>query len=189
MNFDKLKPWNWFKHENEWRGAEPIPVKRRVTSSEMSDPFLRLHQEMDRLFEDAFRAFSWPSPSLWRSDGTQPLLPAPEKVKPRVDVSGDAEQYQIELDLPGMTEDDVDIELDGNRLTIRAERTDERESKGHQFYRVERAIGRLERTLTVPDDVSLDDIQADMKHGVLTLSLPRMPQPEGRVKRIAIRRH
>jgi HSP20 family protein len=106
--------------------------------------------------------------------------------KPSTDVSGDETKYEITLDFPGMTEDDISIELKDRVLTIKGEKESEAENDDKKYYRVERHYGSYQRTLALPDDAAAEDITATMKNGVLTLSLPRMANANSDVKRISI---
>jgi HSP20 family protein len=191
MKLDKLNPWNWFKHEDNVESVgSSIPVKKQdatpQTYGSPVDSFLQLHREMDRLFDDAFRNFGMPSLSRRLEDTFKPLSDLNAGFKPSTDVSGDDKQYEITLDLPGMKEEDVTIELKDRVLTIKGEKESEVEKDDKKFYRVERHYGSFQRTLALPDDAAAEDITASMKDGVLTLSLPRVALPNQDVKRISI---
>ena len=106
--------------------------------------------------------------------------------RPQVDVSGDEKQYEITLDVPGLSEGDLAIEVKGDVLTVRGEKEEKHEQKDKQFYRVERSYGSFLRTLSLPGDANADDILARLKDGVLTLTIPRNPSEQADVKRISI---
>lgn len=192
MKLNKLNPWNWFKHESDESGRHQVPVKRgeqtAVNRVDTADSLWQLHREMDRLFDNAFRSFGVPDLNRRMNELFEPLESMTAFFKPSVDVSGDDQQYQIKLDLPGLTEKDVDIELRDRVLTIKGQTEDKSETEDKHFYRVERHCGTFQRTLTLPDDAAADDIQAGMKDGVLTLSIPRLDAALTRddVKRVEI---
>jgi HSP20 family protein len=90
----------------------------------------------------------------------------------------------LRADLPGLSEDDVSIELEDNVLTVAGERTAEHEQKKEGFYRLERAFGEFRRSLTLPDGVNADGIAATFDKGVLEVRIPRPEQRKPR--RVAI---
>lgn len=180
MDLQKLNPWNWFKHEDSDadQGAQ-IPVQKDKASRSLPSttnpgwqrdqhPVLQLHQQIDRLFDDVFSAFGMPSlNSAFPRQAGSPMTPS-GTYRPQVDVSGDEKQYDITLDVPGLSEGDLAIEVKGDVLTVRGEKEEKHEQKDKQFYRVERSYGSFQRTLSLPADANADDIQANLKDGVLT---------------------
>lgn len=139
------------------------------------DPFITLHREMNRLFDDAFRGFGAPS-----------LAPPMEGRFgwPKLEVSDTDKAVMISAELPGMTEKDVQIEIANGILTIRGEKKDERNGEGKHF--TERTYGAFERQIAL-EDVEDDKAEASFKNGVLTISLPKSENPRAGVKRIAIK--
>ena len=101
MDISKIKPWNWFKKEQEEQ-VRDLPVKR--SSTEFYGPLTNLHEEVDRLFNDAFRRFGMPS--LFRDEfwprGAQPEAPA--IMRPNVDISAGKNEYLITTEVPGIDE-------------------------------------------------------------------------------------
>jgi HSP20 family protein len=96
---------------------------------------------------------------------------------PPMDLVEEDEHYVLRADLPGVKEDDVNIELENNVLSVAGERKHESSDTGKGFYRVERASGSFTRTLTLPDGVDAEAIAASFEDGVLEL---RIPKPEQR---------
>jgi HSP20 family protein len=94
-----------------------------------------------------------------------------------VEVEG---EYVLKADLPGLSEKDVNIELQDNVLTVSGERKHETEDSRQGYYRVERASGSFSRTLTLPEGVDPDAIKASFDKGVLEI---RIPKPEERKPR------
>ena len=83
-------------------------------------------------------------------------------------------------DLPGVKESDLEISLTGNRLTISGRREQERHEQGDTFYASERSYGSFTRAFTLPEGVDGDNVNADLKSGVLTLSVPKKPEVQPR---------
>jgi HSP20 family protein len=86
----------------------------------------------------------------------------------------------LRADLPGLSEKDVKIEVQDNVLTVSGERKDEREQKGNGYHRIERAFGGFSRSLTLPEGVDTDKIDASFDKGVLEVKIPK---PEERKPR------
>jgi HSP20 family protein len=108
------------------------------------------------------------------------------RMSPMVDLSETDNAIELAVDLPGVDPDQVDIHLAGNALTIRGERKQEKEEKGRTYHRVERRKGSFARSITLPCAVVEDEVAAEYKDGVLTITLPKCQ--EARVRRIDIKR-
>lgn len=143
--------------------------------SEDYNPFLTLHREMNRLFDDAFRGFDLApvSGSLFEQSARWPSIEVNETDK----------DVKVTAELPGLEEKDVQVELANGALSIKGEKKTETEDKDRKFS--ERYYGRFERRIPI-EDVDQDKISAAFKNGVLTVTMPKLPQAESKVKRIAI---
>lgn len=135
-----------------------------------------VQNEMNRLFNTFFDS---PTPG---GNGWTTL----RRWIPAVDVTETDGQYVLRADLPGMSESDVNIELDDNVLTISGERKSEHEQRSEGFYRVERASGSFSRSLTLPEGVDADSIQAGFENGVLEVRIPKPEQPKPRKVQISV---
>ena len=105
---------------------------------------------------------------------------------PAMDVAQTDDHYVLRADLPGLSEGDVNVELDHNVLTISGERKREHEQRSEGYYRVERASGSFSRSLTLPEGVDADDIQANFDNGVLEIRIPKPEQPKPRKVEITV---
>jgi len=92
---------------------------------------------------------------------------------PRTDLSETDDTLRIRLDLPGMTKDDISINLQNNTLTVRGERESERTADDEDYVRVERAFGTFHRTFTLPDATDAENIEATYEDGVLKIRIPK----------------
>jgi HSP20 family protein len=99
---------------------------------------------------------------------------------PPVDLVEAEDHFVLKADLPGLAEGDVNIEVQDGTLTISGERKAEHEQREKGWYRIERSFGRFSRSLTLPDGVDPDRIEASFSHGVLEV---RIPKPEERKPR------
>ncbi|MGH2915998.1 MAG: Hsp20/alpha crystallin family protein [Solirubrobacteraceae bacterium] len=109
---------------------------------------------------------------------------APRRWVPAMDVVESQDQYVLRADLPGLSQDDVEIELHGDVLTISGERRSEHESDRGGYRRVERSWGSFHRSLSLPDGVDSDAVQASFERGVLEVKVPKPEQRKPR--RVAI---
>jgi HSP20 family protein len=134
-----------------------------------------IQQEMNRLFGTFFDA---PEGGNGGNGGTL------RRWIPAMDLVEEDEHFVLRADLPGVREEDVNIELEDNVLTISGERRAEHEDRKEGYYRVERAVGRFARSLTLPEGIDPERIEAKFENGVLTV---RIPKPEEhRPRRVAI---
>jgi HSP20 family protein len=138
-------------------------------------PFLTLHREMNRLFDDVFNRFDAGMPSLF----------GPMASWPSLEVNATDGGLRISAELPGLDPKDVEILVEGDVLTIRGEKKSETEDKGRHFS--ERYYGRFERSLRLPFEVEDDKAEASFKNGVLTVTLPKSARMAESAKRIAIK--
>jgi HSP20 family protein len=140
------------------------------------NPFLTLHREMNRLFDDVFRGFDLaPFGSDRFFDRAMGW--------PNIEVSETDREVKVTADLPGLEEKDVQVELANGTLAIKGEKRSETEDRDRLFS--ERYYGRFERRIPV-EDVDEDKVSAAFKNGVLTVTMPKVPQAQSQVKRIAI---
>ncbi len=125
------------------------------------DPFLDLHREINRLFDDSFRSMR----DVGGNGGSAMML------NPRVDVTQTSDGWEISAELPGVSQDDIDLRLDGDVLTISGEKRDERKDEKNRF--VERSYGSFTRSFQLPFAPDPDKVTADCDRGVLTIKLPK----------------
>jgi HSP20 family protein len=158
MALRNLIPWN--------NGSRDVSV-----SHNEGNPYLALHREINRLFDDAFRSFDI-APFGGQAMGW-----------PSVEVSETDKEVKVVAEVPGLDEKDVNVELAEGVLTISGEKKSETEDKERRFS--ERYYGRFERSIPIAD-VDQDKVAASFKNGVLTVTLPKSPAAQQKVKRIAI---
>jgi HSP20 family protein len=186
MDLKKLAPWNWFKNENEEAAATPVRINRPREHAGIVEPYHPLYHfqsQMERLFDSLARDFGMPG---WNAGETGSLV-AGGFLKPSVNVGGTDKEYSISVEIPGVDEKDVRVEVKDNTLTISGEKQQEKEDRSKDFYRIERSYGSFRRVLTLPDDADRDGIKAGFRKGVLQLTIPKKPVPETDVKHIEVR--
>ncbi len=181
MDLKKLAPWNWFKKEEEQQPVS-LPVQRYGHSREAS-PIAQFHQDIDRLFDNFFRVFGFPTIGFGRE--AAPLAQT-EWLKPTLDIAANEKEYAITVELPGVDEKDVELELSDGTLIVKGEKKQEKERREQNYYRMERSYGSFQRVLSLPEDAEEDGIVASYKHGVLTITIPRKARPATKARQITI---
>ena len=112
-----------------------------------------------------------------------------EFFSPQSDAAATEGQYEINLELPGVSLDDIKIEIHDNNLTVQGEKRTEREETGKTYFFTERTFGAFQRSFRLPPNVVADKIAADFKDGVLAIHVPKAgPAPETS-RRINITQH
>ena len=167
----EIRPWR-----KRWGARAPM---RR---SESDNPFMALHREMDRLFEDFFG--NWDTGLAWPGSGD--LRESDKAWDVNVDLSENDKEVRIAADIPGMDEKDIEVELTDNVLTIRGERKTERDEKHDDYHLMERTVGHFHRSIPLPKGLVEDKAQARFKKGVLTITIPKSPEAKQQRKQIAI---
>lgn len=155
-----------------------IPWTRngQLTRSFDSDPFLSLHREMNRLFDDVFRGIDAPALA-----GRPAAFGA---AWPKLEVSDTDKDIKVAAEVPGLDEKDIEVLLDEGVLTIRGEKSAASEDKAKQFS--EHFYGKFERRVALDAPVVADKVTAAFKNGVLTVTLPKAEPQISSSKRIAI---
>jgi HSP20 family protein len=105
---------------------------------------------------------------------------------PPMDLLETTEHYVLRADLPGLSDDDVDIQLQDNVLTVSGQRNAEHESRQEGYHRIERAFGAFSRSLTLPDGVDPDAIEAHFDRGVLEIRISKPEQKKPRQVQIKL---
>lgn len=131
-------------------------LARRTPTRTLRD----LQREVDDLFDEFFGG----------DDGDQGTSAV---WSPRTDLSETDGAYHLRLDLPGLSKDEIDINLQNNTLTVRGERESTQTAEEEEYVRVERAFGTFHRTFTLPEAVDAESIEAVYEDGVLTITVPK----------------
>jgi HSP20 family protein len=136
--------------------TQQLPAVRTSFGRSLTEPF----RDMDRLFDQLFKPFNgstgWAAPmAVWE----------------------DESQVYVEAEVPGVSQDAIDVTVHNGQLHISCER---RAPEGRQFAYNERQYGRFERRLSLPDTVDTDSIKAEMRDGILSVTLAKTPQAQPR---------
>jgi HSP20 family protein len=135
-----------------------------------------IQNEMNRLFNTFF---DQPGQTARANGATRRWLPA-------MDLIETADHYVLRADLPGLSDGDVNVQLEDNVLSISGERKVEHEDQREGYYRLERAFGEFSRSLTLPDGVDPDSVQAHFDRGVLEIRIPKPEQKKPKTVQITL---
>lgn len=133
------------------------------TSKRMSNPLreiTRLQEEMDRMVNELMGA---------RTEGSLEKF----DFSPSCEISEHEKSYEMKFDLPGVKKDQVKVEIDGDRLTVRAERKEEKEEKSKKRHLSEISYGSYMRSFTLPHTIDEKKVDARFEDGVLLVSVPK----------------
>lgn len=163
------KARDWFRNENS---GTRMPAERRLSGNlspypaSYFGPLSNFFSDMDQMFADTFRNFGLPAGI--QGMGMQMFIP-------NINITSNDNEYTLTVEVPGMEEKDIklDISADGV-LTISGEKRKENTENRQDVYSTECSYGAFERTLTLPEDVDSNHIEARFKNGVLTITCPRM---------------
>jgi HSP20 family protein len=139
------------------------------------DPFSGLRRVMDRWFDDFTTDFSEVMPTSMRA------------FTPQLDLKETADKLVLSAELPGLTDKDVSVEIDNDILTISGEkRSEHKEEEDKGRYVSERTFGSFERSIRLAPDIDREKIDAVVKNGVLTVTLPKSAKAKSAVKKISV---
>lgn len=144
----------------------------------------RLNEEMDHLFQDFGSGRGFPDTSL---GGEMRMFGGSSGWSPQIEVFEREGELCVRADLPGMSKDDIEVDIADNALVIRGDRRNEREQEEQGYYRSERSYGTFFRTIPLPQGIDSENAEATFRNGVLEIT---MPAPEGsKRRRLDIREH
>jgi len=157
MSYQDWLPTSWTKHNIEENG-----------------PFVSLRKQVDDLFDDFGNGF----------------FSGRDALTVRSNVSETDKDICITAELPGLTDKDVDVSVVGNQITIKGEKKSELDEKGEEegreFHRIERTSGAFQRMMQLPFEIDPDAVKADVKDGVLTVTIPKPAEIVEKTKKIKV---
>ena len=146
---------------------------RSLATRPIQDLF-SIHNEMSRLFDN------WTRPARYRVEG-QSL-----DWMPVVDILEADEHVEIRAEIPGLSEQDVQVSVTDDVLTLKGEKTQESEENDKKYHRVERSYGRFQRSFTLPANLNPEAIKAKFTNGVLAVSIPKVEKVKPKEIQISV---
>ena len=153
------------------RNRDIAVTRAPALSPESRDPFVTLHREVNRLFDNMWNSFNF----------TGSFAPASG---PEIDLVEGDEEYTFTAELPGVEDKDIEVLVADGSLTLRGEKKCEYQDRQRQLG--ERYYGRFERRMALPDGINEDKVKASFRNGVLTVSLPKSRDAQNAVRRIPL---
>lgn len=158
--------------------AEQAPASPATRPSTLG----MLRHEIDRLFDD----FSWPDfasggrglPPAWRSlmRGGAPAMDLVER----------AGEYEVQVELPGLTPDEIDIRMTDGTLVISGEKTAEQKEERENYHMSERSYGSFQRAFRLPGGIAVDKVEARFENGVLKVRMPKTAEARDSERKIKV---
>jgi len=156
------------------------PESRAVTQWRPFMDLTRWETEMDRMMEDFFgrnRRPWWPS--VWSRDRARELI------APALDIYEEKDDIVVKAELPGMTKDDIEVDISNSHLTLKGEKKKEEKIEEEGYFACERAYGAFHRSVELPKGVQADKVKASFKNGILEIRLPKTE--EAKTKEIKVK--
>lgn len=168
------------KKENK-EAIKPYEGKAEITTKRPYD----LWSDFDRMFEDFRTGFD---NLFWPLKHRQTLNLYNENRKPPLDISDRGDHYEMHIEVPGVPKEDINIEVTPNGIEISAEHENMQEEKEKGWLRRERSNVSFYRCLELPEELKTEDVEAELKNGILTLLLPKVsPKPEYKTTKVKIK--
>lgn len=153
-------------------------LKKYHQSENVISPFLRLQQEVNHVMNDFYDVFEPMSIDLKKFENI--------KLSPALDIIEDKDCFKIEAEMPGMSEKDITVTFNDNRITIEGEKSTSKKDEKKNFVSREITYGRYERTVSLPLTADVDKATASFKKGMLWVTIPKKARSTSSSKSIKI---
>lgn len=156
----------------------PAPARQTGLSQQFLEPFHRLRDEVDRMFDE----FPTRWPSLHFAPRLASGLPAPA-----IEMTETRKAYKVAVEVPGIEPGAIEVEVDRDMLVVKGEKSEQREEEEKDYTLSERSYGAFERRISIPADAVVDDIKANTTNGVLKITIPRDGKAGSEPRKIEIK--
>ena len=181
-----------------------MPEVQRVTNDAGKDaqrapeaeqpyaPLVTLRDEVDRVFDQFFRGGGMMrramSPRLFGWEGFPDFATRAmsEGVSVRSDFAESDDSYELTVEMPGLTDKDVEVSVSDNMVTVKGEKKQRLEKKEENYHLKERSYGAFRRVFSMPQGTKAEDISAKVKDGVLTVTMPKTPEAKKKPLKIKV---
>jgi HSP20 family protein len=154
--------------------ARNLPTPFRFLEEPSWAPLAQLQRDMSRLLDDVART-------------TEGLGDRGGVLAPRMDVRETEKEFRVSVELPGVSENDVEVDVDEDMLTVRAEKKEEREVERADQHVTERLFGVFQRSIRLPEPVEAQAVKAALENGVLQIVIPKSER-QARGRRVPVSR-
>jgi len=165
------------KQTNMARRSERDVTRRQTTAASPFHMLERFTDEMDRIFDEFGFGRRW---------HRRPAIEEANTWAPRIDVTQRNDELVIRADLPGLTKEDVKVDVTDDMITIEGERRHEQHEEEGGVYRSERSYGSFYRSIPLPEGAMTDRAKATFSNGVLEITMPAPPEQVNRGRRLEI---
>lgn len=174
MDIKKLAPWNWFKEEETQNKSVPISS---TTGQNYISPLSQLHQEIDRIFDNVLRSVGIPNLDI---DKTLPQSAQNLLLKPCIDIAATDKEYTITVEVPGVEEDHIKLELSNDTLIIKGEKKHESEKKTKTFIELNVLMAHFNACYHFPKMLikKTSRLRLKMGYSLLQCHVRRYPNPK-----------
>ncbi|QBR85287.1 Hsp20/alpha crystallin family protein [Legionella israelensis] len=155
-------------------------IKSGRSNSGIMNPFATLQHEMNKVMDDFYDLFETGKPKLESFDNL--------RLSPPVDVVEDDKSYKLEVEMPGMGEEDIQVSVDGHVLTIEGEKSTSKKDEKKNYISREISYGRYVRSITLPESADLDKASASFKKGMLWVEIPKKAGSQSKKRKIDIKK-
>jgi len=155
------------------------PKKTNLPITRRPHEVLSLQDQVNRIFDNFFTDWSTPtSPEVWRG----------RELAPSMEVKESETKYEVAMELPGVSEKDLEIQIEQNVLTVTGEKKSEKEENDEAkgYYCTERNYGKFSRSVSFDKEINEDKVNAQLKDGVLKVTLEKTPTDQRSTKKIRI---
>ena len=169
------------RRKKEDKMIERPTKKGEITARRQYD----LWRDMDNLFDSFRTGFE---DLFWPWTGTTDLMTYEMDRTPPMNIADMGDHYEMRLEVPGISKDNIDIQVNKNLLEIKAECEEEKEEKGRNWLKRECSGTSFYRSIELPEELKTDDVDAELKDGVLTVNLPKLePKPVQKARKVKIK--
>ena len=173
------------------KGGPGIPEE--LPESE-ANSLANLRNEIDKVFERFLQGSPWASPDIQSLWGMNPFIDmhmprgiSRAALSPRLDIAESDNSYEVTAELPGMTDNDIDVTVTDGALILKGEKRDERNTKKKDYHLTERSYGSFRRALRIPQGVDGSKISASFSKGVLKVTMPKSKEAKKKRRKVNVK--
>lgn len=167
MSISDLVPWKW--------GKQNVSVHHQ----DSNDPFRKLQNRMGKLFDDFWSDFEM---SPYANGASSEM-----NFEPKIDLQDKDNDVVLRAELPGMTQDDIEVKLHDGYISIKGEKKNESSKNENGIQYTERSYGSFYRSIPLPYEVKEDEVNAEFKNGVLEVNMPKVKNGKMNAKKIEVK--